>query len=201
MPRRKAKNNTSIEKKSNIVNIKVKRVGSKKKKINKKTEAVDLSELRKEELKEDNIRPEQEFNFKNYDHKIEQDKKLMLWSAIIFFMILILVFWAMNFDKIFSISQPENKTKSEFNWNKISEEFSQTMSEVREGIGEIKNNWPEAENNEEVIENQDEQIFNNNLPDSNLNEAENNTELSEKEVLELRDKLKDIESEFEEAGE
>ncbi|MFH1427694.1 MAG: hypothetical protein ABIG60_04175 [Patescibacteria group bacterium] len=166
----------------------------------KKIEAVDLSGLSREESIDDNVRPKQEYNFKNYDHKIEQDKKLMLWSAITFFMILILVFWAMNFDKIFSISQPENQTKSEFDWNKISEEFSQTMSEVRKGIGEIKNNWPEAENSEEANLNQAEQIFNNNLPDSNLNQGENESELSEEEVLELRDKLKDIESEFEKTG-
>lgn len=61
--------------------------------------------------------------------KQEKDKKFILWSGVIFFMVLILAFWILNFKN--SIAQTEIQSNNDFGWSEISNNFNGVIENVK----------------------------------------------------------------------
>ena len=72
------------------------------------------------------------------EEKIERDKKLMMWTGVSFFMVLILGFWILNIKSIFKEAKDVGNNSSRFEWNKITNEFDQTMEQIKKGLEELK---------------------------------------------------------------
>jgi len=71
--------------------------------------------------------------------KIEKDKKLIMWSGIIFFIVLIIGFWLMNSKSILRInSSSQNKdSSSQIKWNSFKDELNKTMTQIKQQLSEI----------------------------------------------------------------
>ncbi len=78
--------------------------------------------------------------------KVERDKRMILWSGVTFFMILIFIFWIYNLKQIFVKVEP-NDNSQEFIWSDIAENFTKTIGEVKDNIAEIK----DLTNTDEII--------------------------------------------------
>lgn len=70
--------------------------------------------------------------------KAERDKRFILWSGVIFFMVVIFVFWVYNLKDSFRKIESENISQSEFNWSEITGDFGKSMEEMKENLAEIK---------------------------------------------------------------
>lgn len=68
--------------------------------------------------------------------KADRDKRLVMWSGVAFFMILIVVAWIFNARNIFKRPEAEN-TGNEINWVKTMEEFNKTMESVKSGMSSL----------------------------------------------------------------
>lgn len=69
--------------------------------------------------------------------KIEREKRIMMWSGIIFFMALVVVGWFFSVKKVFM----ENRLASsnnEINWVKMAEDFNKTMEEMKKGLSQVR---------------------------------------------------------------
>ena len=70
--------------------------------------------------------------------KIERSKRMVMWAGVTFFMILILAFWIFNLKKVFRA--PVNNAslpQQEFNWSKMTDEFKDTMEQMRKDLDEF----------------------------------------------------------------
>ncbi len=70
--------------------------------------------------------------------KLERDKRLILWSGVTFFMVVIFVFWIFNLKQTFKQIESSNSQNQEFNLNKITDDFSKTMEEMKGNLADIK---------------------------------------------------------------
>lgn len=114
---------------------------------------------------------------------LARDKKLIMWSGISFFMILILLFWFLNIKNVFR-NIKDSSSPSQFSWSEISDEFDETMKQIKQGINELKQPGMIANTSTttplEIDQStQDEDI-----------------ELSETDIIKLKDKLKRLEEEL-----
>jgi len=80
--------------------------------------------------------------------KKERDKRMILWAGVSFFMILIFAFWIFNLKQTFKRIESENTGGDDFEWSRISDDFSKTMGEMKENLAEIKKFTDTAENYE-----------------------------------------------------
>ncbi|KKR21650.1 MAG: hypothetical protein UT48_C0005G0023 [Parcubacteria group bacterium GW2011_GWE2_39_37] len=67
--------------------------------------------------------------------KIDHDKKIIMWSGVTFFMILIFGFWLFNISLVFK-RQPISEAKSQLNIEDITENFNKTMEEINKNLNE-----------------------------------------------------------------
>lgn len=209
MPRRKIQNqikkpadetkNKKIIKKLKKIKVNVKAGSAKQResnlKVQPKVKKDNLLGISRDWNKSETEYISKENVFDKYvdEGKVEQDKRLMMWAGVCFFMVLILFFWILNIKNIFKINEVGNNNKEErFNWQEISDEFSKTMEELKEGLGEIKNEKLEA--GEVGSENFIVEGDSNETKDILL--QNNDTELSKEEMLKLKERLKKLEEEF-----
>lgn len=85
--------------------------------------------------------------------KQEKDKRFILWSGVIFFMILISFFWLLSFKK--SFARIENSSTTTFNWSEMGDNFKKTTENLKEALGsfeEIKDQQNEQSISEEDVE-------------------------------------------------
>jgi len=99
----------------------------------------------------------------------DQDKKMIMWSGITFFMVLIIGFWLFNIKTIFKTDSNTANGNQQFNWNNIKGELNQTMAEVKKNLSEIKN-----------LQNQ---TMPNTLPSGNISSS------TEQKIEQLKEKL------------
>jgi cytoskeletal protein RodZ len=95
------------------------------------------------EFKEHEKRPENKKNklWKGgvINKRIERDKRLMMWSGVVFFMILISFFWLYNTKQVFQKTSRENRTDFSFsNWSEMTEEISDKMNQLKDDLEGIK---------------------------------------------------------------
>ncbi len=130
------KNDTQIEdrpndKKSGKVELKVRIKKVKKQKVAKVEKGAEASvkELKRGKFVGREIDQE----------RMEKDKRLIMWSGIIFFIVLIIGFWLMNIKSILQINSfSQNKgSSSQINWNSFRDELNKTMTEIKQRLSEI----------------------------------------------------------------
>ena len=63
--------------------------------------------------------------------KEEKDKRLVMWSGVIFFMILIIFLWFLNTRKVFSLIG-DNGKENNFDVSEATEEFNKAFEELSE---------------------------------------------------------------------
>ena len=71
--------------------------------------------------------------------RLEREKRMIMWSGITFFMVLIVCFWIYNASQIFKSS--EIKSDSEFtldDWDKMSQEMGERLRQLKSGLEEIR---------------------------------------------------------------
>lgn len=74
---------------------------------------------------------------KRDDNSDEKDKRLLLYSAVSFFVILILFLWIFNLPSILNSKTIEEEEVNNFNWGKITDTLKETWSG-------FSDNWNEA---------------------------------------------------------
>jgi len=72
------------------------------------------------------------------EEKIERDKTLMMWAGVSFFMVLISAFWVLNIKSVFKGTKEARENPQKFEWEKITNEFDQTIEQIKEGLVELK---------------------------------------------------------------
>jgi len=124
MPRGKKKVNLPV----NIVS------GKRPKKTVKTVESdegcnVGKKEIAKREMKKIELDPD----------KVEKDKRLIMWTGITFFIVLIIGFWLMNIKSILRINPVSQSvdSSSQINWNSFREELNKTMTQIKQNLSEI----------------------------------------------------------------
>ncbi len=71
--------------------------------------------------------------------RIEQDKRLMMWAGVAFFMVLIFGIWIFNLKNVFKTTENTDTNNSAVQeWDKIADEFTKTLEKVKEGMAELK---------------------------------------------------------------
>jgi hypothetical protein len=140
-----------VIKKNGKINLKVR---IKKEKKREKFVAVKVAEEKRDVSKKEKVKkavdPEKE----------ERDKRMIMWLGIAFFMVLIIGFWFYNINSIFRTSNLADKQVSDFDWEKIKNEFKKATDEVKKNMAEIKkiqapelqNTLPNSENGTEQNE-------------------------------------------------
>jgi hypothetical protein len=76
-----------------------------------------------------------------YVYPIPEDegKKFMMWSIIVFFMLVIGVIWFINTKKVFVETQEASESKeAEIDWNKVGQELGGAINELKVGLEEAK---------------------------------------------------------------
>ena len=118
------------------------------------------------------------------DQKIERDKKLMMWAGVSFFMVLFLAIWIINVKSVFRETPGGDKSDSQLEWDKISDDFGQAMDNIKKGLDEFKKIEMPIETASTT-------------PDSTATITNESTNLEmgaeEENIVELRDKLMEIE--------
>jgi uncharacterized integral membrane protein len=67
------------------------------------------------------------------DVKVERDKRFMMWTGVIFFMILIAFFWLYNTKQVFERSSREGSNNfSLTDWQELTDEVSEQMSQMKQ---------------------------------------------------------------------
>jgi hypothetical protein len=74
---------------------------------------------------------------KNKDNSEEKDKKLLLYSAVTFFLVLILFLWVFNLSSVLSSKTINEEETDNFNWGEISDTLKNTWSD-------FSDNWKET---------------------------------------------------------
>jgi len=73
------------------------------------------------------------------DVKVERDKHFMMWTGVIFFMILIAFFWLYNTKQVFERSSREGSNNfSLADWQELTDEVSEKMSQMKQDWGNIE---------------------------------------------------------------
>ena len=65
--------------------------------------------------------------------KIDHDKRIIMWSGVSFFMVVIFGFWLFNISLVFK-RQPVSEAKSQLNIEDITENFNKTMEEINKNL-------------------------------------------------------------------
>ncbi len=147
---------------SKIVKIKVKKI-AKKTAVKKPKKAVVKRKAVKTGVKPRKVKPaaaeKKRITHEDIEKKIdeidiegiikkERDKRMILWAGVSFFMVLIFAFWIFNLKQTFKQIESENTGGEDFEWSKITDDFSKTMGEMKKNIAEIKKFTDTAENYE-----------------------------------------------------
>jgi hypothetical protein len=123
------KNKKKEEKKSKIT-VRVNQERRRKKEIKKTAPSEELSQFEESRASKEPL--------PNQKDRIERDKKLMMWAGVSFFMILILGFWVLNIKSVFKGATEARENPQKFEWGKITNEFDQTIEQIKEGLNELK---------------------------------------------------------------
>jgi len=101
--------------------------------INQEQEELEMEKL-PEDVKGWVISEEAVENRKIIDYvKIDHDKKIIMWSGVSFFMVVIFGFWLFNISLVFK-RQPVSEAKSQLNIEDITENFNKTMEEINKNL-------------------------------------------------------------------
>lgn len=135
MPRRKTKTTSAKEsgqemgKRTKKVSLKV-RVGETKKAARPTETEKPKREIESRELAAEATK---------HSAKLEREKKLIMWSGVSFFMVLIFAFWLFNVREIFNNGKggASPAKEQQFNLEEITDRFNESMKEVRQNLSQF----------------------------------------------------------------
>jgi len=110
-----------------------------KKSVKKNVRVVNRSaedKPREDKINAVNLKFEEPLEVFPNPEEVEKNKRLVMWSGVTFFMLAIIIIWAINIKSVFKAA-PET-AGSDLNWEEISENFSRSMEEAKKGIDEVK---------------------------------------------------------------
>ncbi len=90
--------------------------------------------------------------------KVEQEKRLIMWVGVSFFLVLIIFFWFLGIKYVFKQTSDKESDRSALQQlGNVSDQFSQAIQEMKKGLAEIKSEIDIGTNSaESIIE--DEQV-------------------------------------------
>lgn len=132
------------------------------------------------ELPETRKPKEKHIEHEAHKQRTEQDKRLMMWAGVSFFMVVILFVWILNFKNTFKTIEANNTNTTNFEWSEITDTFSQTMDEVKKGLAELREGTGTTTPNV-------------------LPENEDIATSTEEDIKELQERLKDLEEKLDSA--
>lgn len=175
-----------MEENKKEVKLKVRVHKDKKKKINTNESRNNFVVNNTDDKKKDNI-------VFNQEEKIEHDKKLMMWAGVSFFMILFIILWFANMKNVFKQVEQGRDNSKQFEWDKITDEFSQTIDQIKESLDELK-----QISTVDNISSSTEDNINGYLPKnenaSTTLDITNGAGEDQESILELKDRLKELEN-------
>lgn len=130
--------------------------------------------------------------FFSQEEKSEHDKKIMMWAGVSFFMILFVVLWVANMKNVFKQVEQGKNNSEQFEWDKITDEFSRTMGQIKESLNELKQATtvdPTASSTEGSLNNYLPKNENASTAPALINGAGNDQDISA-----LKDRLKELEN-------
>lgn len=137
-----------------------------------------------------------------YIHEqVEHNKKIIMWSGVTFFTILIVFFWIISMKQNIKQTNVEIQTKSAATiWNEKAEQLDYQITEMNSNLEKINTFTKESkENIKEIItdnsqtEKSDDQEPKTITEDDKTSETKQK-ELSEEEILEIKEKIKELEA-------
>lgn len=121
--------------------------------------------------------------FKEKPVKTEKDKRFLMWAGVIFFMVIIFTVWIFNLKSVFKATEDNNVNTYTFKeWDRIADDFSETLEKVKEGMAELKEETREPEQGRNIFE------------DSATSSEKINEE--DIEIEELKKRLEELESQM-----
>lgn len=133
------------------------------------------------------------------EKKIERDKNLMMWTGVSFFMVLFFVLWLINIENVFKKVEEDKNNSRQFEWNKIKDEFSQTVGQVKANFVALK----QAGVLDNIISTTTEANIDNSLPAGENSQLPTSTPPAisgktfqpenEDSIVKLRDRLRELE--------
>jgi hypothetical protein len=77
-------------------------------------------------------------NNKRDNNSSEKDKKLLLYSAVSFFLVLILFLWILNLPSILNSKTIEEEEVDNFNWGEITDTLKKTWSNLNDNWNDMQ---------------------------------------------------------------
>lgn len=116
-----------------------------------------------------------------------QDKQVIMWTAVTFFMVVIFVLWSFNIKNVFTSVKAVDNENDKFDWQALSQEFSSALDEAKE-------EYDSAQAKLEEIKKINEDQLASSTPEVN-NSSINKT--TQDEIEDLKIKLKELEKDLE----
>lgn len=111
--------------------------------------------------------------------KVEQEKRLIMWVGVSFFMVLIIFFWFLGIKYVFKQTSDKESDRSALEQlGNISDQFSQAIQEMKQGLAEIKSEIDIGTNSAESI-----------IGDEQVSAQEKPPLFTEEDIEELKDVL------------
>jgi len=104
---------------------------------------------KKERVKKEALSSPKEEKGRIIYENTEKDRRLIMWTAVIFFMILIGAGWIYNAKKVFKETKTEGSEESVLNldnWDKMTGELSEKIAQMKEDLASLKEFAGEDEN-------------------------------------------------------
>ncbi|RLC39239.1 hypothetical protein DRH27_00210 [Candidatus Falkowbacteria bacterium] len=128
------------------------------------------------------------------EEKIERSKEMIMWSGVIFFMLLVAILWIYNIRHTFKVLQEKNDSESGISdWQEMTRELEEKISDFKDSYEEIKNiEEPGGEQGELPTSNEAEpaSLFSTSTLEIDIATGTvMNTKVSAEEIEELKKKL------------
>lgn len=129
------------------------------------------------------------------EERVERQKRIIMWSGVSFFMVLIAVFWLYNTSQVFKKASLENSDNNDISfdyWDELSDDLGNTINEMRENIDDIKSLSDTATSTEEL--GGEKLPVSENLKDVATSSTGTADEISQEEIEALKKRLEELES-------
>ena len=117
-------------------------------------------------------------------NKTEKDKRLMMWSGVIFCMLVITIVWIINIKETLKQATAQNNNQALEEWNKTTDQLAEQMNKIKDSLDKIESF--SASSTGPVATTAPEQEI---ITGATLPEAQN---ISEQDMAELKEKITNI---------
>ena len=99
----------------------------------------ELLQAREQSQKKEKVKEKPEERLQKTWEEIEKNKRLIMWSGIVFFMVIIIFGWFYNTKKVFEANRLESqKQPTKADWSELIGELGDKMKEMKDNLEAIK---------------------------------------------------------------